>query len=103
MANATRWNSQVTMLKSLLKVPPHILSTLQENSGIKLTAYEMTIITELFEIIEPSKFVTSQIHLQHGDYMCMWTESQFSHPQREVYLQTTFNTADISREKTVAV
>ena len=38
MANATQWNSHVTMLKSMLKVPPHILSALQESSGMKLTA-----------------------------------------------------------------
>ena len=82
---------------NLLKVPPHILSTLQENSGIKLTAYEMTIITELLEILEPLKFVTNQIHFRHGDDMCTRTERQFSHLQREIYLQTTFNTADISR------
>ena len=93
----------MTMLKSVLKVPPHILSTPQENSGIKLTAYEMTIITELSEIHEPLKLVTNQIHFQHGDYMCTWTESKLSDPQREVYLATTLNTADVSRQMTVTV
>ena len=49
------------MLKSQLKIPSNILSTLQQNSGIKLTAYEMTIITELVKILEPFEFVTNQI------------------------------------------
>ncbi len=56
-ANVTRWNSQLTMLKSLLKVydsPP--MQAL--NYGGKLNLYEINIVTDIVEILTPFKWAT---------------------------------------------
>ena len=48
-ANATRWNSQLTMLKSLLQVCDSDAMQRLNYTG-KLNAYEITVIKDLVEI-----------------------------------------------------
>ncbi|XP_033874243.2 zinc finger BED domain-containing protein 4-like [Acipenser ruthenus] len=51
LANATRWNSQLKMLCSLLRVPDSVLDQLHFPD--KLTPYEKKIATELCDILQP--------------------------------------------------
>ena len=53
LANATRWNSQLTMLQSLLRITADVLAKIQDNASISLTAYELKLISELVEILQP--------------------------------------------------
>lgn len=50
-ANATRWNSQLKMLRSVFNVPSDVLAEL--HCPIQLTSYELQIIQELCEVLEP--------------------------------------------------
>ena len=59
LANATRWNSKLTMIQSLLRIPLPVLQKLQ--SPYIPTAYELKILGEFAEIIEPFKEVTDRI------------------------------------------
>ena len=56
MANATRWNSQLTMIKSLLRVSNSTMEKLDYNG--KLNAYEINIAKDLVEILTPFKWLT---------------------------------------------
>lgn len=56
MANATRWNSQLIMLKSFLRVPERTMDLLDYNG--KLNAHERNIIKELIEILTPFQWAT---------------------------------------------
>lgn len=57
-ANATRWNSQLKMLRSVLNVPSDVLAEL--NCPIQLTSYELKIIQELCEVLEPFEEATDR-------------------------------------------
>lgn len=57
-ANVTRWNSQLKMLRSVLKVPNDVLTEL--HCPIQLSAYELKIIHELCEVLEPFEEVTDR-------------------------------------------
>ncbi|MGH0147293.1 UNVERIFIED_CONTAM: hypothetical protein FKN15_010205 [Acipenser sinensis] len=54
ISNATRWNNQLKMLRSMLKVPAEILSELH-------APYKLKIIAELCEILEPFEEVTEKV------------------------------------------
>ena len=55
-ANATRWNSQLHMLKSILKVPEQKLDML--DIKFKLSTYERKLLTELCGILDPFEHAT---------------------------------------------
>lgn len=57
-ANVTRWNSQLKMLRSVLKVPNDVLAEL--HCPIQLSPYELKIIQELCEVLEPFEEVTDR-------------------------------------------
>ena len=61
LANATRWNSQVTMLRSLLKLPSNILDQIMFNADINLTAYEQQLCTELVDVLQPFQLATDLV------------------------------------------
>ena len=61
LANATRWNSQLTMLQSLLRIPADVLAKIQDNASISLTAYELKLISELVEILQPFQIATDLV------------------------------------------
>ena len=50
-ANANRWNSQLTMINSLLRVSPLAMDKLDYNG--KLNVYETNITKELVDILTP--------------------------------------------------
>ena len=54
----TRWNSQLTMLRSILKAPKEELDKLDTAT---LTSYEKTILEELCTILEPFEYATNQL------------------------------------------
>ena len=56
IANATRWNSQLTMIESLLKVSPETMKKI-DFSG-KLNSHEENIAKDLLEILAPFKWAT---------------------------------------------
>ena len=56
IANATRWNSQLTMIESLLKVSPETMKEI-DFSG-KLNSHEENISKDLLEILAPFKWAT---------------------------------------------
>ncbi|MGH0137053.1 UNVERIFIED_CONTAM: hypothetical protein FKN15_064457 [Acipenser sinensis] len=58
-ANATRWNSQVKMMKSILKGKHTTMEKL--NFPCKLSKYEINLIKELVEILCPFVLATDQI------------------------------------------
>ena len=58
-ANKTRWNSQLKMLRSVLKVPQDVLNSL-DYSG-KPTAYEMKLVSELCEVLLPFEEATDAV------------------------------------------
>jgi len=55
-ANATRWNSQLKMIRSVLRVPEDKLNSL--NVGTKLTTYDRNILSEPCDILAPFEEVT---------------------------------------------
>jgi hypothetical protein len=58
-ANKTRWNSQLKMLRSVLKVPQDVLNSLAYSA--KPTAYEMKLVSELCEVLLPFEEATDAI------------------------------------------
>ena len=52
IAIATRWNSQLKMLRSIVAVPPDKLDSLDTQ---KQTAYERNVIKEIIEVLAPLK------------------------------------------------
>ena len=58
-ANKTRWNSQLKMFHSVVKIPQDVLNSL-EYSG-KPTAYNMKNISELCEVLLPFEEATDAI------------------------------------------
>ncbi|XP_042236493.1 E3 SUMO-protein ligase ZBED1-like [Homarus americanus] len=63
MATCTRWNSQLTMMRSVLRVSPQVWDNL--DTPYKLNQYELNTVKELCDILEPFKYVTDQIQRQH--------------------------------------
>ena len=57
-ANQTRWNSQLKMLRSLLRVPRDLIDKLQ---CTKPTVYEMKLVSELCDILQPFEEATDNI------------------------------------------
>ena len=57
-ANQTRWNSQLKMLRSLLRVPRDEIDKLQ---CAKPTVYEMKLISELCDILQPFEEATDNV------------------------------------------
>ena len=55
-ANATRWNSQLRMLKSVLDVPEEKLN--ETDASVKLTSYERKLLSEICNILEPFETAT---------------------------------------------
>ena len=51
MANQTRWNSQLKMLRSILQIPSEALDRV--NFDGKLSQYELKVISKLSEILQP--------------------------------------------------
>ena len=62
MANQTRWNSQLKMLRSIIRIPEDVLQKLDCTS--KLSSYEMKLIGELCEILQPFEEVTDRVQGQ---------------------------------------
>ena len=58
-ANATRWNSQVKMLRSILRVPEDIIEQL-DYSG-KPTKYERKVMQEVCDILQPFEEATDRV------------------------------------------
>ena len=56
-ANVTRWNSQLTMLKSLLKVSNSSAMQQLDYNG-KLNVHELNIVKDIIEILTPFKWAT---------------------------------------------
>ncbi|MGH0124907.1 UNVERIFIED_CONTAM: hypothetical protein FKN15_020257 [Acipenser sinensis] len=56
ISNATRWNSQLKMMRSILRVPAEVLSEL--HATCKLSPYELKLIGKLCEILEPFEEAT---------------------------------------------
>ncbi|KAK3893233.1 hypothetical protein Pcinc_002919 [Petrolisthes cinctipes] len=63
MATCTRWNSQLMMMRSVLRISPEIWNKL--DTPFKLKQYELITIKELCEILEPFEYVTIQIQGQN--------------------------------------
>ncbi len=59
MANDTRWNSQLKMLRSIIQVPSEVMDKL--NFHGKLGAYEIRLITEICEILLPFEEATDEV------------------------------------------
>jgi len=59
MANATRWNSQLTMLRSVLSLPNEILAQL--DAPCKPSKHDLILLNELCSILQPFADVTNQI------------------------------------------
>ena len=59
-ANATRWNSQLKMLRSVLRIPLHLLDQVSPSTS-KLTAYDCKLISELCEILQPFEEATDHV------------------------------------------
>ncbi|CAC5410168.1 unnamed protein product [Mytilus coruscus] len=55
-ANVTRWNSQLTMIKCILKISEEKLNKV--NSPVELSSYERKILHELCLILDPFEYVT---------------------------------------------
>ena len=62
-ANATRWNSQLTMINSLLRVSPSAMDKLDYHE--KLSVYETNITKELVEILTPFQWATDMVQGQN--------------------------------------
>ena len=58
-ANATRWNSQLAMVRSILAVPAEKLREL--NTPQQLTAYDRRILEDLMEILTPFESATHHV------------------------------------------
>lgn len=57
MSNVTRWNSQLTMIRSVLRVDPSVMDCL-DYSG-KLNLHETNIAKDLVEILAPFEWATN--------------------------------------------
>jgi len=62
-ANATRWNSQLTMVRSILRIPE---AKLQELDCPQLNRYERNILDELSEILTPFETATNLLQGQNS-------------------------------------
>lgn len=58
-ANATRWNSQLKMIRSLLRVPENVMQELDFND--KLSVPETKLLEELCEVLQPFEEATSAV------------------------------------------
>ena len=61
-AVATRWNSQLVMIKSVLNVEPEKLNTLDT---VKLTAYERKTLGEVCEVLRPFEEASTYAQLEN--------------------------------------
>lgn len=57
--NTTRWNSQLMMVRSILKIPQEKLESL--NTQHRLTVYDRKILEDLIEILTPFEIATNHI------------------------------------------
>lgn len=57
IANQTRWNSNLKMLRSILKLPEDVLQTLEP----KLSAHEVNLIKEIVDCLEPFEMATDML------------------------------------------
>lgn len=55
-SNATRWNSQLKMLRSILQIPQDVLNQLEDS--IKLRPHDLKLISDLCEILKPYEAAT---------------------------------------------
>ena len=62
-ANMTRWNSQLKMLRSILKIPQNVMDEL--NTPTKLTQYERKVIGEITDILQPFEEATDRVQGQN--------------------------------------
>ena len=60
-ANVTKWNSQLKMIRSILRIPEEKLQSLDTH---KLTAYDRKILEDVVEILTPFETAT---HCIQGD------------------------------------
>ncbi|XP_053373931.1 zinc finger BED domain-containing protein 4-like [Mercenaria mercenaria] len=58
-ANATRWNSQLVMIKSILNIPEEKLNLVEYS--LKLTSYERKLLSEICKILSPFELATNMI------------------------------------------
>lgn len=63
MATCTRWNSQLMMIRSVLRVSADVWDKL--DTPYKLKQYELNTIKELCDILEPFEYVTNQVQGQN--------------------------------------
>ena len=63
-ANATRWNSQLAMVRSILNIPDEKLRSLDTQH--QLTAYDRNILKDLIEVLTPFESAT---HCVQGDWV----------------------------------
>ena len=59
ISNATRWNSQLKMLRSILRIPANVMDQLDFPD--KLSAYELKLIQELCDILLPFEEATDAV------------------------------------------
>ena len=55
-ANATRWNSQLKMLRSIMQIPQDLLNQIDES--FKLRPHDLKLISDLCEILQPYEEAT---------------------------------------------
>lgn len=59
IANATRWNSQLVMIRSILNIPEEKLNLIDFSP--RLTSYERKLLTEVCQILNPFEMATNLI------------------------------------------
>lgn len=68
-ANATRWNSQLTMIKSIVKDSDTVNSAIrllgQSKTIVELKIIEISMLKEVLEVLEPFQDATSQVEGEH--------------------------------------
>ena len=63
IANSTRWNSQLRMVKSILAIDPKKLDELQD--APKITLYERNVLNDIIEILTPFEEATDFSQVQN--------------------------------------
>ena len=63
MANATPWNSQLTMIKPLHCTPQSIMDKIQYSG--KLTVYETSIAKDMVEVLQLFEWATNMVQGQN--------------------------------------
>ena len=96
-SNATRWNSQLYMIQSILNVPEEKLNSIECN--FKLSTYERKLLSELCTILGPFEHVTVLVQKENNVSASLTVPVTIGLKHQMQHISSTFNNKMVSTFK----